>query len=322
MLKSLRLKNFRTHKDSYLKFCSGVNGIIGISASGKTNILRALKMLFTNRPLGNGCISRFSKEKQSEIESVWSGVGTIKMVKGKDSYYQINDDDPFRKIGTTVPDKIVDALFLSDINFHGQFDGPYLIFSSPPEISKVINNATGAEEFDIWTSNINNRIKDRKFALKEAKYREEKYKIQLENIGSLKRLSYSVKKLKEVSKEMEVIQDKYDELLELKSAWVAIKIKKKRHRDIIRLTRKIEDLKSIRIEIDHLGDVADMLENLENKKKSIALVREENKKFVSKYIKILKRKKICPTCAGKIKSSNIKELKRALSINVRRTRNI
>lgn len=312
MLKSIKLINYRTHKESFLKFCSGVNGIIGISASGKTNILRALKTLFKNRPLGNSCISRFSKEKKTTIETVWSDIGTIKMVKGKDSFYQINEQEPFRKFGPNVPDDITDALFLSDINFHGQFDGPYLIFSSPPEISKVINSATGAEEFDIWTSNLNNRIKNLKYDLKEAQYRKEKFTIQLESVGKLDSLKYSIKKLKRISADLERIQNRYDDLLELKSAWVAVQIKKKRHRDIIRITKKINKLKAIRIEIEQLGDAADLLEKLQINKKSIRESSIRNKELVKQYIKILKKKRICPTCASRIKPSNIKELKRAL----------
>lgn len=52
MIKSLELKNWRTHKDSTLEFGKGTNVIVGVMGSGKSSIVNALSYaLFGNFPL-------------------------------------------------------------------------------------------------------------------------------------------------------------------------------------------------------------------------------------------------------------------------------
>src|SRR5665647_764854 len=62
MIKSLEIHNVQSHKDTFLEFDPGVNVIIGSSDSGKTAILRAIKKVVFNRPLGDSFISNWAKE--------------------------------------------------------------------------------------------------------------------------------------------------------------------------------------------------------------------------------------------------------------------
>jgi predicted ATPase len=45
MLKSIRLQNFKSFKDTTITFNAGLNVLIGLNGSGKTNVLLALKFL-------------------------------------------------------------------------------------------------------------------------------------------------------------------------------------------------------------------------------------------------------------------------------------
>ena len=317
MLKKIRLRNFRTHKDSLLKFVPGVNGIIGISSSGKTNILRALKLLAKNRPLGDGVIRRGAKKKEAIIETEWSGVGAIKMVKGKDSYYQINDKKPYRKIGTSVPDKVTEALFLSDLNVLGQYDGPFLIFSSPGDISKAINDSTGAGEFDAWISNVNNRLKSIKFNLKDSEFRVEKYRVEREKLRGVKELEKEMAELIRVSKKRRQLEDTFETVTEIYNRLIGYKNKVKLHRKIMRLQRKVDTIKKIREEMQVFEEVIDLHDELEQKQKQLKLlVDRHNNELVKEYAKVLIKERSCPTCKSPIKQSTIKRLKSEVSINV------
>lgn len=315
MLKQIKLKNFRTHKKTKLNFCSGVNGIIGISSSGKTNILRAIKLIFTNRPLGDGMISRFSVNKEAVISTKWSDVGTIKMVKGKDSYYQINNDKPFRKIGTSVPDKIKEALFLSDINFYGQFEGPFLIFSGPGEISRYINKATGAENFDIWTSNVNHRIKNLDFSLKDSDFRIEKYRIEKKKLAGVEKLDVLVRELKRVSKKIKNLQADYDEISELYSKFSGFESKLRMHKKILRFEKTLKKIASIREKIEFLEEDIDLVDDLLNLKKTKHELVKRHKELMKQYISCLMTDRKCPTCYSPIKQSTIKRLKNEIHLD-------
>lgn len=314
MLKRIRLKNFRTHKDSELTFCPGVNGIIGISSTGKTNILRALKLLAKNRPIGDGVIYRSAKKKEALIETEWSDVGIIRMVKSKDSYYQINDDEKFRKFGTKVPEQITDALFLSDLNVLGQYDGPFLIFSSPGDISKAINDATGAGEFDTWINNINNRIKTIKFALKDADFRIEKYRVEKEKLKGFARLKRHLKELKKISAKKEKAEFDFERITEIYNRLIGFKSKLAMHEKIIRLQRRVNKIKKLREEMEALEEGVDLYEEWQQKIDSLKALLERHEEFVEKYSKLLAKRRSCPTCKSPIKQSTIKRLKDAVRI--------
>lgn len=49
LLKSLHLKNFMSHKDSYIKFTPGVNAILGPNGSGKSSIIFATQLALTGQ---------------------------------------------------------------------------------------------------------------------------------------------------------------------------------------------------------------------------------------------------------------------------------
>jgi DNA repair protein SbcC/Rad50 len=160
MLKSIELKNFRSHKHSLLEFCKGINVIIGKSLSGKTNIIRGLLVQRDNRPLGFKYHSRFAGDEPTEIKTTFFDDGTpdIKFSKTeRTAVYEVGDEK-FKGIRANVPDRVVEALNLSEINIQEQLEKQFLICSSPGETAKAINRITHMEEIDTWTSKFTTRI--------------------------------------------------------------------------------------------------------------------------------------------------------------------
>ena len=45
MIKSLRLRNFESHKDTTVKFTEGFNLLVGLSNRGKTSLIKALRLI-------------------------------------------------------------------------------------------------------------------------------------------------------------------------------------------------------------------------------------------------------------------------------------
>jgi len=68
MIKNIRIINFQSHQNSFLKFDSGVNIIVGESDRGKSAIIRALRWLIWNRPTGDDFRSNWGGDTEVTIE--------------------------------------------------------------------------------------------------------------------------------------------------------------------------------------------------------------------------------------------------------------
>ena len=179
MIESLEIKNFKSHRKSFMAFSPGINAIIGAPNHGKTNVIRALLWLFNNRPLSGdilfdqldkgtveviGQLSTVPDSISLKKEIVTSKDGKSKEVK--DACYTIGGRKPFRGLNKSVPDIIKQAFNLTELNIQEQFDQPYLVNSTGGEIAKTINRITRQETADQLelnltkkTNSINKEIK-------------------------------------------------------------------------------------------------------------------------------------------------------------------
>ncbi len=173
MIKSLLIKNFQSHKDTFLEFCEGVNVIYGLSQAGKTAILRALKLIIYNRPSGGEFFFNFAgNEGQTGVEMKLiegSRVTIIKSVKKnkkgekdlKGTIYELHQEgkeDLDWSPGTDVPVEIRKALNVGETNIQSQFAKPFLIMSPGGEVARTINRITHLEEVDGWKTDLSKRV--------------------------------------------------------------------------------------------------------------------------------------------------------------------
>ena len=159
MLKQLIIDNFRTWKKTEINFDKGVNVIIGDLQAGKTNIIRSLKLLCTNKPSGLKVINNKTDKQEvdvyAELEEKNKNINKVRIVKSKkDSKYILNDEE-FRKIGTKVPEEVKEKV-LGGIHFQDQIDLPFLIGeSNTSSINKEINKIIGFEKIDGYLGVVN-----------------------------------------------------------------------------------------------------------------------------------------------------------------------
>lgn len=168
MFRSLQVENFQSHEDTRIHFDKGVNIIFGLSQAGKTAITRALRLLIDNRPLGGRFFSDFAGDQgQTKItlgleKEQISIVKSIKINKDGDKQvtktsYKIGDVE-FSSPKDQVPDQVLAALNISELNIQRQFDPPFLVSASGGEIAKTINRITRLEEVDEWVSELTSEI--------------------------------------------------------------------------------------------------------------------------------------------------------------------
>jgi len=198
MISKLSIKNFQSHKDSILEFDKGVNIIIGPSDSGKTAIIRALRWLFWNRPQGDSVRSNWGGETVVHIET-----DTDKIDRWKHNYenaYRLNTQTDFKALRSDVPQEIIDALNISEINLQRQLDSPFLLSETPGVVAQHFNKVAKLDKIDTATSNINSAIRQLTSDIKYGEEQKEKIEEELKSFEHLEKFEADVEVLEDMEK--------------------------------------------------------------------------------------------------------------------------
>jgi len=197
MIRSLEIKNFQSHKDSYFEFDKGVNIIVGESDSGKTAILRALRWLIWNRPSGDS------------IRSVWGGETRVTIfvddipicrIKDKQEEY-ILEDSHFTAFRTDVPEEIQKVLNFNEINLQNQLDAPFLLSETPGAVALYFNKIARLDKIDTGLQNINSWIRELNNNIKYQEGQETKYKEEIKKYDYLEKFETEVEVLEEMDEQ-------------------------------------------------------------------------------------------------------------------------
>ena len=186
----LSLTNFQSIGNADLTFEKGINLLLGQSNSGKTAILRAIKVLLTN----NSHSARYIKhgEKETEVNMKYLGNDVTWNRTDKDINYTVNGEF-YRKAGNSDLFKILeDNGFVLDgkgelMNIEGELQLPFPMDRTSSELFKLFEN--------IFC------VSDSSLVLKTYKETEATKKVELkseeENIVSIERKIKAIDKLKE-----------------------------------------------------------------------------------------------------------------------------
>lgn len=105
MIKSVSIQNFEAHEDTTVHFTGGMNSIVGLSNSGKSSILRAIKMVVNNdwdkEMVRTGY--EFCRVKV-ETERGWVEAERGEKVNRWRCKEGDNEVQLFQKVGTSVPE--------------------------------------------------------------------------------------------------------------------------------------------------------------------------------------------------------------------------
>jgi exonuclease SbcC len=136
VLTKLRVVNFQAHGKLAVDFSPGVTCLVGKTDAGKSAVLRALRFVCLNQPQGVEFIKRGKRECSVTLE--FDG-RVLKRVRGKSTNYYELDGKKFQAFGAGVPPEIAEALRLSEMNFQGQFDGPFWLGDPAPKVARELN---------------------------------------------------------------------------------------------------------------------------------------------------------------------------------------
>lgn len=158
MINKLEIKNFQSHKNSVLGFDKGLNVIIGETDTGKSSIIRALKLAIYNKPNGDSYCSNWGGE--TSVKLTFDNNKYVERIKSKSTneYILSTIDEPFKAFGTTVPDEIVAELNMDEINLQQQMDSHFLISETPGGVALHFNKIAKIDRIDKTLNNITKSI--------------------------------------------------------------------------------------------------------------------------------------------------------------------
>jgi DNA repair exonuclease SbcCD ATPase subunit len=165
MFKTLRIKNFQSHENTFIEFSPYVTAFIGLNNHGKSAIIKALRKAIRNYPLGDSFIRNIPEpQKECLIEITHSNGNVVerKITKTGENSYKVtlgNTTFDFNKFSRTgIPEEVYAALQISpeisldnsisvDLNFHTQKDDDFLVRGKGLSSvrTKIISTITGID---------------------------------------------------------------------------------------------------------------------------------------------------------------------------------
>jgi exonuclease SbcC len=212
MIKSIKLLNWQSHKDTKLELCDTVNIIEGSSNCGKSAILRALNWVVSNRPTGEAYISswaRNAKGKQIHDTSVTVEFDntTVTRFRGESGNNYVVDGLTLDAIGTDVPQKVIDACNFTDVNLQAQMDAPFLLSSSGGEVARFFNKIVHLDLIDKFLAGIDSKKRKTKAQLETLKESIEKVSSDLEELAYLDKAEKLISKIEKREGIQEELQE-------------------------------------------------------------------------------------------------------------------
>jgi len=174
VIKFIHIKDFQSHKDSFIEFSSSTTAIVGLNNLGKSAILKALRKLVRNEPNSNSFVRNIPEETKVtsisvQIEDENTGLSnSVERRVGRnlsyspDNMYKLTsstgENYEFTKFHKTgIPEEVIKSLGISipqvfgdiefDLNFHIQKDEDFLVRGKGLSSirSKILSRITGVD---------------------------------------------------------------------------------------------------------------------------------------------------------------------------------
>jgi len=245
------LQNFQSHKNTSLEFDKGVNVIVGVSDSGKSAILRALRWLWTSRPLGDYFVRWGEKDCIAKLEI--NGNEIVRGKEKKQNYYSVNGK-VLEAMKAEVPSEVSEALKLEDINWQGQRDLDFLLSLSPLEASKYIQRLCGLEAVPPILSSCSSMELENKKALRDIEEKKTEAEGKVKAFADFGKVENLAQELQTMQANLEKMKVKEKDLEYYAMAAKNVSIKLEKGKNIPIMAKNSEALKSLLPEHKNLGE--------------------------------------------------------------------
>lgn len=201
MISEIEIVNIQPYEYAILSFSEKLNVISGRTHSGKSSVIRAIKWLLQNRPIGDKLL-RDNTDNCSVTASFVDGsfVSREKNAKiGKNVYICSDINEPLSALKTDLPDEVKSITKMGEENLQSQGDKYFLIGKTPGKVASEINKVVGLQIIDEKRSKIKSIISDYSSQVKALKFQISDTEGELKSAEFIKAdlLSPIIKKIEE-----------------------------------------------------------------------------------------------------------------------------
>jgi DNA repair ATPase RecN len=145
MITLLSGKNFQCHADVTVNLGPATT-IVGDNGTGKSALVRLLRWVAFNRPLGDA----FVRHGESRVEGrvVVDGHEVVRVKGGKEGNCYFVDGEKYTAFGSKVPEAVARVLNLTEENFQGQLDPPFWFVLPPSKVAEALNVVVDLDVID------------------------------------------------------------------------------------------------------------------------------------------------------------------------------
>lgn len=195
-IKTIRIQNYQSHKDTILRLCPGINVFVGSTDVGKSSIMRALLWVATNSPRGEDFRSRWGGA--TKVKVVMSDRRSVERVRSdSENYYLVDGKDVYKAFGTEPPPAVFEVLQLSSTSFKAQHDSVFMLSETPTSLARMLNDIMGLALIDEAASRCNG-LRVRK---------NEEGKVLARDIGDLSKRAASLKRMIKAKEALDSIKE-------------------------------------------------------------------------------------------------------------------
>lgn len=292
MIQSIKIQNFQSHQNTILEFDKGINIIIGESDSGKTAVLRALRWVLENKPLGDSFRSKLGGDTRVEMKI--DDTVIIRNRNDKENNYIINDS--VFECTRDMENEIEKITNMSEINFQRQLVPHFLLSQSSGEVARYLNKIVDLDSIDIAMKNIDRKISERNHNLKL--YENEIGQIH-DQLISFEWVFMAISEFQELEKEYKKYLKLDEEIGELNTLLQELKELKSFNFDFNQGQKDIEELNGLFDKEEQLRIERTKLSVLIRFENELSQKMEKSLFDLSEIEKKLSLFDVCPVCGGK-----------------------
>lgn len=265
MIKSVLLKNFMSHKDSYLELDPGLNVITGDNEAGKSNVLRAIDWIVNNRPSGDSMCSHWGGETMAGVVVDGKLVQRYRLENGQNLYtitHENGEEEELRAFGKGVPAWVQELLNIAPVNMHSQMDGPFLLNQSPADVARYFNEIVNLDVIDKAIKSIAKMLSTDRDDLKRTEAREGQLRDSVSEYEWLEEAEGCVVKLEATQNQLKTLDRDIDNLTGLIAAALRLEEELLSLYEISQHETTVSDLLAHSVWIDTLSGECHTLDKL------------------------------------------------------------
>ncbi|ADL12987.1 AAA family ATPase [Acetohalobium arabaticum] len=304
MIEEIRIENFQSHKDTVLKLADGLNLITGPSDSGKTAVIRALRWVLYNEPLGDDFIRVGARRCRVGI-LLTNGYRVIRERSKKENRYLVVEPDGSQEIytgfGTKVPAEVKDLHQMAKValdndlettlNLDYQLIGPFLLNDSGSTKAKAIGQLTGVHVIDAAIKDIARDLRRTKDSMKQETSEVERINEKLLDYQDLPQLKEEINKESKLLSEIKEVYAKLQEYQSLKEQRDDLTEEERELNKVLNKLAHLKKVESLYQQIDKYNKERINLEELQQDWQQLTAALKKADKLLKKLSKLDKIEK-------------------------------